>query len=165
MWQMMTAPHEWMRQTFARPTQVKESLSVTALMFSDQIPFWVKIVPDRQLYGAGEVRGKNKPGDKAHVAPMSQKFEAENEAPTEAGRQGQTRGQGVSEQDKYRVTLEVTQVVENYFSSSEEPKSRVLPSALILIGSHGRLSNLSDEGTFLKDLGNLKLMHCCRAFA
>ena len=49
------------------------------------------------------------------------------------------------------MTLEFTHAVGDYFNSPEVPKGRVLPSALVLLGSHGRLDNLSDEGTFLKD--------------
>ena len=85
---------------------------------------------------------------------MSQKLEGQElvEKASEAGGgKTQKRGHGVSEQEMYRVTFEVTQVVDNYFNSSEEPKGRVLPSALVLSGSHARLSNLSDEGTFVKD--------------
>ena len=49
------------------------------------------------------------------------------------------------------MTLELTHAVEDYFNSPEVPKGRVLPSALVLLGSHGRLDNLSDEGNFIKD--------------
>ena len=63
----------------------------------------------------------------------------------------QTRGQGVSEQDKYRVTLELCQCVEGYFDSAVEPRGRALPSALVLVGARGGLSNISDEATFVKD--------------
>ncbi len=115
MWQLMKDKKEWMRSAFACPEQVKEKLKLTSLVFSDQIPFWVKIAPKRQLYGESETRKPGRNGDKL-PAPMSQKLEGHElvEKASEAGGgQTQKRGQGISEQDKYRVTFEVTQVVDN----------------------------------------------------
>ncbi len=48
MWHLMRDKKEWMRRTFGRPEQAKENLSLTSLLFSDQIPFWVKVTPGRQ---------------------------------------------------------------------------------------------------------------------
>ncbi len=61
------------------------------------------------------------------------------------------RAQGVSEQDRYRVTLELIHAAEDYFNTPAKPKSRVLPSALVFLGSRGGLPDMSDEGTFLKE--------------
>ncbi len=63
---------------------------------------------------------------------MSQKLE--EKASEAGGDRNQRRGQGVSEEDKHRVAFEVAQVVDNYFSSSEGPKDRSLPSALVFTG-------------------------------
>jgi hypothetical protein len=139
---------KWIEDHFAKPEAVKEFLKMTALLFSDQVPFWVKVTAGKQMFAADERRQKTEKNPKPPEA-MSQKLDAQNEAGTSS--KMQMRGQGISEQDRYRVTLELTHAVEDYFNSPEVPKGRVLPSALVLLGSHGRLDNLSDEGTFLKD--------------
>jgi hypothetical protein len=139
---------KWIEDHFAKPEAVKEFLKMTALLFSDQVPFWVKVTAGRQMFAADERRQKTGKNPKPPEA-MSQKLDAQNEAETSS--KMQMRGQGISEQDRYRVTLELTHAVEDYFNSPEVPKGRVLPSAMVLLGSHGRLDNLSDEGTFLKD--------------
>ena len=63
----------------------------------------------------------------------------------------QTRGQGVSEQDKFRITFEACQGVFNYFDDDKGPVGAIMRSSLILAGSHGRLSNIDDDGLFISD--------------
>ena len=147
MWSMLN-DHDWTKDHFAKPAAVKESLKLTSLLFSDQVPFWVKVTAGRQMFGHEERKQRGQKNPKA-PEPMSQKLIAKDEAGTTS--KMQLRGQGISEQDRYRVTLELTHAVEDYFNSPEVPKGRVLPSALVLLGSHGRLGNLSDEGNFIKD--------------
>ena len=67
------------------------------------------------------------------------------------------RAAGVSEQSRYRVTLECTQAVLRYFEEAAEgedevqPVGVILPSTLVLTGDHGRLSNLDDSGCLIRD--------------
>jgi len=64
----------------------------------------------------------------------------------------QMRGRGVSEQQRYRITLEVCSVVEGYFGPPDvAPVARVRPSSLVLIGAHGCLDNIDDDGNFIRD--------------
>ena len=57
----------------------------------------------------------------------------------------------MSEQDKHRVTFEAMQEVHNYFDEGAVPEGRIGKSLLVVTGSHARLSNISDEGLFIKD--------------
>ena len=56
MWTMAFAPVEELSELVAKPHQVRENLQDTVLLFSDQVPFWVKVVSSRQLYGKEEFR-------------------------------------------------------------------------------------------------------------
>ena len=150
MWTMGFAPVEELSELVAKPEQVRETLKDTVLLFSDQVPFWVKVVSSRQLYGKNELR---KAGSKAVAseACMSQVLKCDlDEGVINSESAAQTRAQGVSEQDRYRVTFECVQEVHNYFES-KTPEGKIGKSLLVLIGGHGRLSNISDEGNFLED--------------
>ena len=63
----------------------------------------------------------------------------------------QTRGQGITEQDRYHITFESVQEVHHYFDEDTEPEGRVGKSLLVLIGARGRLSSISRGGTLSKD--------------
>ena len=39
----------------------------------------------------------------------------------------------------------------NYFDETREPVGVIYPSSLILAGAHGRLSNIDDDGNFIRD--------------
>jgi len=121
------------------------------LLFSDQVPVWLKITPGRQLYSKNEVRKKSEATKLNAIVPMSQRLEGTNNTPAKGEQEfGQHRGQGVSEQDRYRVTLELCQAVEGYFGT-EAPVGRIMKSSLILVGTHARLSNIDDNGCFIAD--------------
>jgi hypothetical protein len=63
----------------------------------------------------------------------------------------QTRGNEASGQDKYRVTFEICQEIFHYFDEDKDPVGKIGTSALILIGSHARLSNITNEGKIIHD--------------
>ena len=64
----------------------------------------------------------------------------------------QKRGQGLTEQDKFRITFEACQEILDYVQSPEvEPKGRIGKSKLVIPGAHANLSNISDEHTIIED--------------
>ena len=72
-----------------------------------------------------------------------------DEAPGDEG-QTQKRGQSDGQNDKYRITLVLLQIVWNWFSE-QEPVGQFGPSVLILIGQYAQLSNIDDEHCFVED--------------
>ena len=62
----------------------------------------------------------------------------------------QTRGAEVEGGDKYRITLEVQQDLFNDFDPDLEPVAKHGRPLLILIGKHARLSNIDDNGLFIR---------------
>ena len=68
-----------------------------------------------------------------------------------AEQRAQKRSVGKSDAGKFRITLECVQEVHGYFDESVVPTGRIAMSCLVLHGSHARLSNISDEETWLVD--------------
>ena len=77
----------------------------------------------------------------------------DQEPPQESGVEGMTqlRASDAVGQNKYKTALEVQQEVFHWFDETLEPLARHGRPLLILIGSHGRLDNIDDEGSFIKD--------------
>ena len=97
------------------------------LGWSDQVPWWGLLNQSRTL-------------QKAPVAGTD-----------ESKKQG--RGADADKARKFRVTLELRQVVKNYCSTDPEaPPVGVMGKSLLIVGgSHCRLSNISANGKWLKD--------------
>ena len=57
------------------------------------------------------------------------------------------RGEG----GRFRVTLELSQVVSNVFKPSEKPEVRHGRPVLVVPGAHARLSNIAEDGIFKED--------------
>ena len=126
------------RPHVADPEGFVAARSELVLRMSDQVPFWVMIQASRQLYAEGELR---KLGQKNKDPPLrqmtgqthaSQKLRIEDEDWHEAdepvGHEGmdQARGQGISEQDRYRITSEACQEVHDYSKGpAVEPKQHL----------------------------------------
>ena len=63
----------------------------------------------------------------------------------------QMRQTARSEGSRFRVTLEMAQVVRNVWKPHEAPTVRHCKPILVLPGAHARLSNISEDGCFLED--------------
>ena len=64
---------------------------------------------------------------------------------------GQMRGSGISEADRYRITVELCQNIFNWLDEEKDPIGQVGTSKVVLIGAHARLSNIDDQGFFIED--------------
>ena len=63
----------------------------------------------------------------------------------------QMRQEGRPEAERFRVTLELAQVVRNVFKPSEAPTVRHAKPVLVVPGAHARLSNIDEAGLFIED--------------
>ena len=158
---MAFGTEEELRKYVSDPKFVKDNRENLVLIFSDQVPWWVKVKSQRQLYTAAEstTQARKDAQEKFANAHKSNQetqkaegltFEEANEAP---GDEGMTQKRGAAHQtnDKYRITLVLTQVVWNYFSPSKDPVGQFGLSTLILIGQYAQLSNIDDEHCFIED--------------
>ncbi len=149
LWMSLGRDEEALADKVAKPEEWRGNLEQTDILMSDQIPIWVKIGRERQLYEASEVKPsvKEKRGERVSEtwgqAGHSTLLSDEGTC--------MTRQEGLPEQGRYRVTLELTQCLSNWFKKWAEPVARSLKPVLIVPGAYGRLSNISPEGTYLKN--------------
>ena len=139
----------------ADPQSFIEKRASTWLVFSDQIPFWVKIGFMKVLYAEFELEAANlktlKTRKKLLGLQMSQRLEVDNEM------EGLTQKRGSDPSgEKCRITFEARQAVTGYFNGDrekggEDVKGIILPSILVVKGQYARLDNISDDGCYKED--------------
>ena len=149
-----------LRKHVAAPREFIENREDTVLGFSDQIPFWVGLPTEKQLYSKGELQQKASSASHNSQEAMPKPVGGNQPRPAciEAhvpvdDNEGQTqqRGTGDHKGDRLRITLEVSQVIYNYFSSSRPPVGALGPTMVVFPGTHGRLSNIDVEtGLYIK---------------
>ena len=140
----------------------------TWLIFSDQIPFWVKIGKQKTVLAEFELQKPDSKGVRKRklaaaggggkqAEQTSQRLEDdEEEVEPDAKRAkldhgGMTQSRGRSGGEKFRITFEARQAVESYFDIEVDPVDHVLPSCLILKGQYARLDNIDDNHRFIRD--------------
>eukprot|EP00438_Fugacium_kawagutii_P020145 Skav209767 [mRNA] locus=scaffold9:337523:341960:- [translate_table: standard] len=79
MHRMAAKKDEDMSQLFARPEEAKANMSKAVLGFSDQIPLWVKMGSEKEIFAAHEVR-KSGRTQKAHRHQIAQDLREQAEA-------------------------------------------------------------------------------------
>ena len=156
MWYALGNDPAWLAEHVAEPETWMKNLPETVILMSDQIPFWVKCGVRKALYMGSE--NKKKSVSKRHEV-MQKKWQQtdptalDGEAEiSEAQKPEQSRQYGKSEDSRYRVTLEVTQVLRGYFGEhATEPTACQAMPVMILPGAYARLSNISESGTWIRD--------------
>jgi len=155
-------------------------------VFSDQIPFWVKIGFMKVLYAEFELaevakRRSAKAKQRGYkIAEQTSQAAGEllshnvpdaEEGDSCAGEMdGQTQKRGADPSgDKCRVTSEARQGVTGWFGGSVEPgeaeevRGHILDSILVVKGSYARLNNISDDHKFIEEeifyVGDEKIVH------
>ncbi len=145
MYMMCFGPLEWLEPHVFDPQSFRNNLAHTIFSWSDQIPFWIKIRTTKQLYAMWELSHKGARNDPSAFKGSENQF-----AQTVEG-MNQKRGNEPDGGDRYRVTLEVQHDVLNFLNPDLEPVGRHGKALLILIGVHARLSNIGDDGKWVKD--------------
>ena len=143
-----------LRPFIADAVKFIERRSSSCLIFSDQVPFWVKIGQPKMLYASWEVGAKMRADIKAQKAKEDKVIEDKMSlVVADLANEGvkQLRGIAKSGQEKYRCTIEARQGVLNYFAADADPIGVVFPSLLIVYGVHCRLSNISSKRCWLQD--------------
>ena len=100
------------------------------LGFSDQVPWWGMVSHAKQLYMKSEFESKCTGGK--HQRAL------------------QKRGVDADRSMKFRITVELRQIIVNYFDPSRAPEGMFSPTLLIVGGNHCRLDNISLSGRWLQ---------------
>ena len=141
LWLAGCAPVEELSKHVLQPERYAEKENII-LGFSDQVPYWIGLETDRQLYLEGEFRQQSQPGvvfssDVQHSQKLTD--------------QTQTRSEVEGGPGKARVTVELRQVILDYFVDGKEPEGLNADTLIIFPGKRARLENISEEGTFIVD--------------
>ena len=139
-----------------------------AKVFSDQMPYYVKLKPGKQLYAEGEYKtSANKPltaaekeqamgvrsGGGSQKASTLLKADEEEKAPSgiDAEGQTQTRGESHQDQDKFRITVDLEQVLFNWYDPEKDPVADFGLTSVIITGTHFREHNVDENNCWIED--------------
>jgi hypothetical protein len=105
-----------------------ENVQNCVLGFSDQVPWWGW----KQLYTEEEFQKKGKSAGGLQEMPL------------------QKRGWDNEQAAKWRITVELRQVILNYFAEGADPVGVMGRTLIVVPGVHCRLSNIDDAGCWKK---------------
>ncbi len=154
LWRAAFADAEELKHFVADVPKFQERIRATALLFSDEVPFWVKIGHRKVLFASwevGQVANRGKTAASSVQMSQSLKQMGEEEAGRAAEKVTQTRGPAKSGEEKYRITLQARQAVLHYFDEAREPEGVILPSIIIVPGVHCRLENIDEDRCWKED--------------
>ena len=96
------------------PQKFRKNIQTTVIAMSDQLPLWVKLQPGKQIYAKEECVRKNRKlsgqeTSKGGGSQVSSVFDVDGMT--------QKRGSDNSQQDKYRITVDVEQILRGFFTN------------------------------------------------
>ena len=158
------APLEQLDKRVSKPAEFRGSAKDLVLLFSDQVPLWVKSGPERSLFASWE----KEPYSTEFLRQLKQQQEdslveasgpqpllrAELPSVEKASKSGQKQKRSLADADasRFRVTYEARQALYGLCSDSGSPLfGKVLPGLLVVHGTHARLSNIDSSGKFISD--------------
>ena len=136
LWTAGFAGDKELSEVSLRVSEFKDSRTELVIVCLDQVPFRAKISGGKQLYLAEEHPGKS----------LNELAEKEGKSLNEGQRQ--SRGQETADAAKYRITVELCQVILNYWHPGKDPVGIAGPTAIVVAGKHCRLSNIAKDGTW-----------------
>ena len=128
------------------------------ILCSDQIPVWVKLSSDKQIY----LQREYNPAPIEDIRKSIQNCTHSNEGSDaivvsrplaeelSSSGQRQLRSKKQSGDEKVRWTYEARQEVHNFFDPEAKPIGKQGKGCLILSGTRARLSNISKDGLFIE---------------
>ena len=156
MWLACFAPLEELGNHVTNPKLYRDNVRKTVLSHSDQMPFFVKLKPGKQMYLPEEVKDMRKPLSKDEVELKysnagSQKKEGLLRDFADEG-MSQLRGESHGNQDKFRITVDLEQVIYNYFEDADVvPVADFGITSVILTGKHYNDSNVDNQRCYIAD--------------
>ena len=139
LWQVAFAGIAELQELVLDPVQFSKVRTGTALVFADQVPWRGKIGGGLQLHFKDE-----RPSKKTKLKAQEAKAPIPNEG------QSQSRGGECEDADKYRITVELRQVILHYFEEGKDPVGIQGPTAIVVAGKHCRLDNIGEDGKFIR---------------
>ena len=161
---------EELQKVVANPDEFIGARKNTWLVFSDQIPFWIGLGLRKGLYSQTEkmtkAQRRKRLKKEAEVAKATGETENKTGNPQVSQQvidnEGQSQLRGLDAgKEKTRVTVENRMGIRYYFDEEKDPEGVVLPSILLIVGAHARLSNIDDDNRLGKGevINHLSLIH------
>ena len=146
LWQAMRP--ELLGDMVVKPEEFVEGIEDLVVCHCDQVPMWLRSGSHMQLYLSSEVKRR-----KAHAERPVGLSEAGGQVQQNFQEDGmaQMRQVGKSEGDRFRVTLELSQMVRHVFKPGVPPEVKHGRPVLVVPGAHARLSNIGEDGCFIED--------------
>ena len=128
----------------------------TAVLFTDQVPVWLKVQAGNVL--VSEKKLNNMREHKRRRTAVASAAAAADDAALAAAAydldeteafSSLTRGPGSTDASRWRITLICRQAVEDYWQPMLPPRGKILPSILLTYGVYCRLENISGDGKWL----------------
>ena len=159
------APLEQLDKCVSKPAEFRDSAKDLVLLFSDQVPLWVKSGPERSLFARWEKEPYSTELLRQHLKQQQEDSLVEGSGPQpllraelpsveKASKSGQKQKRSLADADasRFRVTYEARQALYGLCSDSGSPLfGKVLPGLLVVHGAHARLSNIDSSGKFISD--------------
>ena len=158
LWLACFAPIELLEQHVINAQEFRDHVKQTVLLMSDQLPFWIKLVPGKQVFAPGEFSvSKRKLSETERAQALGSHGGGGTQSASSMLREvdldgcTQTRGSSHSEQDKFRITADVEQVCYGFFDDQETPVCDWGITSVIFPGAHFRASNVSKDRCWIED--------------
>jgi hypothetical protein len=154
MWLACFSPLEELGQHVANAQSFRDNVENTVISHSDQMPFYVKLRPGKQLYMKEEttdVKKKLTPAELASKVGESTTKETQLGAVSEEG-MSQLRGECHGNQDKFRITVDLEQVVYGMLGKAGvRPHADFGLTSVIFTGQHFRERNVDQARCYIED--------------
>ena len=149
------APIEELGNHVENPETFRDNVKKTVICHSDQMPFWIKLQPGKQLYAPEELpKTTKKPLTKAEGESTQKNFHGSQKKETRVDADGMTqlRGECHGNQDKFRITMDLEQVVYGFFDGADvTPQADFGLTSVIFSGQHFRESNVDENRCYIED--------------
>ena len=142
---------EELAEVVLNPKDFIENRAQTVLSHSDQMPFWVKLVPGKQLYAAEEVMRKPLDAKERQIGGGSQKASTQFNSDLDPDGMHQLRGESHGNQDKFRITVDLEQVILGWFDQEKTPQADFGLTSVIFTGAHFREDNVDENRCWIED--------------
>jgi len=134
----------------------REHIRKTVMLHSDQMPFYVKLSPGKQLYMKEETTDAKKPLSAEEKALIGNQGGGSQKAETQIGAdfaEGMTqlRGESHGNQDKFRITVDLEQAIYGYLDPEVAPSADFGITSVIFTGAHFREHNVDKHRCYIED--------------
>lgn len=169
LWKALFGPLSELEPLVCDPQEFRDNCDKLVLICSDQIPLWVKMGSEKELFAHWEFQ----PVEQSTLREALQLHHEATLAGTDRGqalakvtvlqsedhKTGQRQKRALREDslDRYRVTYEARQAVLNLCAKPDATGKQkpvegvVLPGLLVVHGTHCRLNNISESGKWISD--------------